>query len=191
MVTESDIAEIVSKWTGIPVTRLVASERDKLLRLAGKKERERGREREREREEETEKRKFWEEFFFFLIQSFAPRFFFPSSLPPPPFSHPHSNEKTTPNSKKLSDELHKRVIGQDEAVDVVADAIQRSRAGLSDPNRPIASFMFLGPTGVGKTELAKALAQQLFNTEDAMVRLDMSEYGEKFSTTRLIGSPPG
>ena len=191
MVTESDIAEIVSKWTGIPVTRLVASERDKLLRLAGKKERERGREREREREEETEKRKFWEEFFFFLLQSFDPRFFFPSSLPPPPFSHPHSNEKTTPNSKKLSDELHKRVIGQDEAVDVVADAIQRSRAGLSDPNRPIASFMFLGPTGVGKTELAKALAQQLFNTEDAMVRLDMSEYGEKFSTTRLIGSPPG
>lgn len=93
--------------------------------------------------------------------------------------------------KTTTDELHKRVVGQDEAVDVVADAIQRSRAGLSDPNRPIASFMFLGPTGVGKTELAKALAQQLFNTEDAMVRLDMSEYGEKFSTTRLIGSPPG
>ena len=105
-----------------------------------------------------------------------------SSFTPPPQKK---------NTNHLSDELHKRVIGQDEAVDVVADAIQRSRAGLSDPNRPIASFMFLGPTGVGKTELAKALAQQLFNTEDAMVRLDMSEYGEKFSTTRLIGSPPG
>ena len=106
-----------------------------------------------------------------------------------PFSSPFSllPKKLQPTL----DELHKRVIGQDEAVDVVADAIQRSRAGLSDPNRPIASFMFLGPTGVGKTELAKALAQQLFNTEDAMVRLDMSEYGEKFSTTRLIGSPPG
>ena len=104
-------------------------------------------------------------------------------MPPPP--------PPKKNTNHLSDELHKRVIGQDEAVDVVADAIQRSRAGLSDPNRPIASFMFLGPTGVGKTELAKALAQQLFNTEDAMVRLDMSEYGEKFSTTRLIGSPPG
>lgn len=108
---------------------------------------------------------------------------FPFSLDPPKI--PTTTNQTT------TDELHKRVVGQDEAVDVVADAIQRSRAGLSDPNRPIASFMFLGPTGVGKTELAKALAQQLFNTEDAMVRLDMSEYGEKFSTTRLIGSPPG
>ena len=116
---------------------------------------------------------------------FSAHFFFPLPVlfaPPPPQKK---------NTNHLSDELHKRVIGQDEAVDVVADAIQRSRAGLSDPNRPIASFMFLGPTGVGKTELAKALAQQLFNTEDAMVRLDMSEYGEKFSTTRLIGSPPG
>ena len=123
MVTEQDVADVVSKWTGIPVTKLVASERARLLSLA--------------------------------------------------------------------DELHQRVIGQDEAVDVVADAIQRSRAGLSDPNRPIASFMFLGPTGVGKTELAKALAAQMFNTEDAMVRLDMSEYMEKHSVSRLIGAPPG
>ena len=123
MVTEQDIADVVAKWTGIPVTKLIASERARLLGLA--------------------------------------------------------------------DELHQRVIGQDEAVDVVADAIQRSRAGLSDPNRPIASFMFLGPTGVGKTELAKALASQLFNTEDALVRLDMSEYMEKHSVSRLIGAPPG
>ncbi|KAG2501027.1 hypothetical protein HYH03_000847 [Edaphochlamys debaryana] len=122
-VTEADIAEIISKWTGIPVSKLVESEREKLLHLAA--------------------------------------------------------------------ELHKRVIGQDEAVEAVADAIQRSRAGLSDPNRPIASFMFLGPTGVGKTELAKALAQFLFNTEDAMVRIDMSEYMEKHSVSRLIGAPPG
>ncbi|PNW86539.1 hypothetical protein CHLRE_02g090850v5 [Chlamydomonas reinhardtii] len=122
-VTESDIAEIISKWTGIPVSKLVESEREKLLHLA--------------------------------------------------------------------DELHKRVIGQEAAVDAVADAIQRSRAGLADPNRPIASFMFLGPTGVGKTELAKALAQFLFNTEDAMVRIDMSEYMEKHSVSRLIGAPPG
>ncbi|GLI64087.1 hypothetical protein VaNZ11_007259 [Volvox africanus] len=122
-VTEQDIAEIISKWTGIPVAKLVESEREKLLHLAG--------------------------------------------------------------------ELHKRVIGQDDAVEAVADAIQRSRAGLSDPNRPIASFMFLGPTGVGKTELAKALAQFLFNTEDAMVRIDMSEYMEKHSVSRLIGAPPG
>mmetsp|Transcript_29892 Transcript_29892/g.66115 ORF Transcript_29892/g.66115 Transcript_29892/m.66115 type:complete len:1085 (+) Transcript_29892:60-3314(+) len=122
-VTEADIAEIISKWTGIPVAKLVASERDKLLHL--------------------------------------------------------------------SDELHKRVIGQDEAVEVVADAIQRSRAGLSDPNRPIASLMFLGPTGVGKTELAKALATYLFNTEEALVRIDMSEYMEKHSVSRLIGAPPG
>ena len=109
-VTEDDIAEIVAKWTGIPVSKLMASDREKLLHLA--------------------------------------------------------------------DELHRRVIGQDEAVDAVADAIQRSRAGLSDPNRPIASFMFLGPTGVGKTELAKTLAEYMFNTEAAMVRLDMSEYME-------------
>lgn len=122
-VTEDDIAFIVSKWTGIPVSKLMASDRDKLLHLA--------------------------------------------------------------------DELHRRVIGQDEAVEAVADAIQRSRAGLSDPNRPIASFMFLGPTGVGKTELAKALAEYMFNTESSMVRLDMSEYMEKHTVSRLIGAPPG
>jgi ATP-dependent Clp protease ATP-binding subunit ClpB len=122
-VTEEDIAEIVSKWTGIPVSSLKASEREKLLHLA--------------------------------------------------------------------DELHKRVVGQEEAVDAVADAIQRSRAGLADPNRPIASFMFLGPTGVGKTELAKALAEYMFDTEAAMVRLDMSEYMEKHTVSRLIGAPPG
>ena len=122
-VTEDDIASIVAKWTGIPVAKLMASDREKLLHLA--------------------------------------------------------------------DELHKRVIGQDEAVEAVADAIQRSRAGLSDPNRPIASFMCLGPTGVGKTELAKALAEYMFNTEAAMVRLDMSEYMEKHTVSRLIGAPPG
>jgi ATP-dependent Clp protease ATP-binding subunit ClpB len=122
-VTEADIAEVISRWTGIPVSKLAQTEREKLLRLG--------------------------------------------------------------------DELHKRVVGQDEAVSKVAEAIQRSRAGLSDPNRPIASFMFLGPTGVGKTELAKALAQQLFDTDDAMVRLDMSEYMEKHSVSRLIGAPPG
>ncbi|KAK9839901.1 hypothetical protein WJX74_000141 [Apatococcus lobatus] len=122
-VTESDISDIISKWTGIPVQKLAASERDKLLHLA--------------------------------------------------------------------DELHQRVIGQDEAVVAVADAIQRSRAGLADPNRPIASFMFLGPTGVGKTELARALAVYLFNTEESMVRLDMSEYMEKHNVSRLVGAPPG
>ncbi|KAL6751303.1 ClpB chaperone, Hsp100 family [Haematococcus lacustris] len=122
-VTETDIAEIISKWTGIPVSKLVESEREKLLHLP--------------------------------------------------------------------EELHRRVIGQDEAVVAVADAIQRSRAGLSDPQRPIASFMFLGPTGVGKTELAKTLATFLFNTEEAMVRIDMSEYMEKHSVSRLIGAPPG
>jgi ATP-dependent Clp protease ATP-binding subunit ClpB len=122
-VTESDIAEIISKWTGIPLSKLVESEMQKLL--------------------------------------------------------------------QLEDELHKRVIGQDEAVTAVADAIQRSRAGLADPNRPIASFIFLGPTGVGKTELAKALAAYLFDTEDAMVRIDMSEYMEKHAVSRLIGAPPG
>ncbi len=122
-VTEADIAEIISKWTGIPISKLVESEMEKLL--------------------------------------------------------------------SLEDELHKRVVGQDEAVSAVSDAIQRSRAGLSDPNRPIASFIFLGPTGVGKTELAKALAAYLFDTEDAMVRIDMSEYMEKHTVSRLIGAPPG
>ncbi|EPS68286.1 hypothetical protein M569_06476, partial [Genlisea aurea] len=122
-VTGSDIAEIVSKWTGIPVSKLQESEREKLLHL--------------------------------------------------------------------EEELHRRVVGQDPAVRAVADAIQRSRAGLSDPHRPIASFMFMGPTGVGKTELAKALAAYLFNTEEAMVRIDMSEYMEKHAVSRLIGAPPG
>ncbi|AFY73862.1 ATP-dependent chaperone ClpB [Synechococcus sp. PCC 7502] len=122
-VTEEDIAEIISKWTGIPVLKLVESEKAKLL--------------------------------------------------------------------YLEDELHERVIGQSQAVTAVSDAIQRSRAGLSDPNRPIASFIFLGPTGVGKTELAKALANYLFDTEEAMVRIDMSEYMEKHSVSRLVGAPPG
>lgn len=122
-VTESDIAEIISKWTGIPISKLVESEMQKLL--------------------------------------------------------------------YLEDELHKRVIGQDEAVTAVADAIVRSRAGLADPNRPVASFIFLGPTGVGKTELAKALASYLFDTEEAIVRIDMSEYMEKHAVSRLIGAPPG
>jgi ATP-dependent Clp protease ATP-binding subunit ClpB len=122
-VTEADIAEIISKWTGIPISKLVESEMEKLLHL--------------------------------------------------------------------EDELHQRVVGQDEAVTAVADAIQRSRAGLADPNRPIASFIFLGPTGVGKTELAKALAAYLFDTEEAMVRIDMSEYMEKHAVSRLIGAPPG
>lgn len=122
-VTEDDIAEVISKWTGIPITKLVASEMQKLLNL------------------ETE--------------------------------------------------LHDRVIGQNEAVQAVADSILRSRAGLGDPNRPIASFIFLGPTGVGKTELAKALANYLFDTEESMVRIDMSEYMEKQSVSRLIGAPPG
>lgn len=122
-VTGSDIAEIVSKWTGIPVSKLQQSEREKLLHL--------------------------------------------------------------------EEELHKRVVGQDSGVTAVAEAIQRSRAGLSDPHRPIASFMFMGPTGVGKTELAKALASYLFNTEEALVRIDMSEYMEKHAVSRLIGAPPG
>ena len=122
-VAESDIAEIISKWTGIPISKLVESEMQKLL--------------------------------------------------------------------YLENELHKRVIGQEEAVTAVADAIQRSRAGLADPNRPTASFIFLGPTGVGKTELAKALAAYLFDTEESLVRIDMSEYMEKHSVSRLIGAPPG
>ncbi|MEO1389417.1 MAG: ATP-dependent chaperone ClpB [Cyanobacteria bacterium J06634_6] len=122
-VTESDIAEIISKWTGIPLSKLIESEMEKLL--------------------------------------------------------------------NLENELHERVIGQDEAVTAVADSIQRSRAGLADPDRPMASFIFLGPTGVGKTELAKALASYLFDTADAMVRIDMSEYMEKHSVSRLVGAPPG
>lgn len=122
-VTADDIAEVVSRWTGIPVTKMLQSERDKLLHL------------------ETE--------------------------------------------------LHRRVIGQDEAITAVSDAVRRSRAGLQDPKRPIASFIFLGTTGVGKTELAKALADYLFNDETIMTRIDMSEYQEKFSVSRLIGAPPG
>lgn len=122
-VTADDIAEVVSRWTGIPVTRMMQSEREKLLHLEA--------------------------------------------------------------------ELHKRVIGQDEAISAVSDAVRRSRAGLQDPKRPIASFIFLGTTGVGKTELAKALADYLFNDETMMTRIDMSEYQEKFSVSRLIGAPPG
>jgi len=101
------------------------------------------------------------------------------------------NEAEKANLKNLQDKLHERVIGQEDAVRLVADAVKRSRAGLNDPNRPIASFMFLGPTGVGKTELAKALAEVLFSDDEAMIRIDMSEYMEKFAVTRLIGSPPG
>ena len=122
-VTADDIAEVVSRWTGIPVTRMMQSEREKLLHL--------------------------------------------------------------------EEELHKRVVGQDEAIQAVADAVRRSRAGLQDPKRPIASFIFLGTTGTGKTELAKALAEYLFNDENMMTRIDMSEYQEKFSVSRLIGAPPG
>ena len=122
-VTADDIADVVSRWTGIPVTRMLQSEREKLLHL--------------------------------------------------------------------EDELHARVIGQDEAIKAVADAVRRSRAGLQDPKRPIGSFIFLGSTGVGKTELAKALAECLFDDENMMTRIDMSEYQEKFSATRLIGAPPG
>ena len=122
-VTADDIAEVVSRWTGIPVTRMMQSEKEKLLHL--------------------------------------------------------------------EEELHKRVIGQEEAITAVSDAVRRSRAGLQDPKRPIASFIFLGTTGVGKTELAKALAAYLFNDESMMTRIDMSEYQEKFSVSRLIGAPPG
>jgi ATP-dependent Clp protease ATP-binding subunit ClpB len=122
-VTEEEIAEVVSKWTGIPVAKMLEGERDKLL--------------------------------------------------------------------KMESLLHQRVIGQEEAVVAVSNAVRRSRAGLSDPNRPSGSFMFLGPTGVGKTELCKALAEFLFDTEEAMVRIDMSEFMEKHSVARLIGAPPG
>lgn len=122
-VTEEEISDIVSRWTGIPVSRLVEGERDKLLRL--------------------------------------------------------------------EDSLHERVVGQDEAVQLVADAVIRSRAGIKDPNRPIGSFLFLGPTGVGKTELAKSIAASLFDREDGMIRIDMSEYMEKHSVSRLVGAPPG
>ena len=122
-VTDEEIADIVSRWTGIPVTRLVEGEREKLL--------------------------------------------------------------------KLDEVLHRRVIGQEEAVRLVADAVIRARSGIKDPRRPIGSFLFLGPTGVGKTELAKTLAESLFDTEDNMVRIDMSEYMEKHTVSRLIGAPPG
>ncbi|MBS0055681.1 ATP-dependent chaperone ClpB [Yersinia sp. Marseille-Q3913] len=122
-VTEVEIADVLARWTGIPVARMLESERDKLLRM--------------------------------------------------------------------EQDLHKRVIGQDEAVEAVSNAIRRSRAGLSDPNRPIGSFLFLGPTGVGKTELCKALATFLFDSDDAMVRIDMSEFMEKHSVSRLVGAPPG
>ena len=122
-VTAEDIADVVSRWTGIPVSKMLQSEREKLL--------------------------------------------------------------------TLEEELHKRVIGQDEAIQAVSDAVRRSRAGLHDPKRPIGSFIFLGTTGVGKTELAKALATYLFNDESLMTRIDMSEYQEKFSVSRLIGAPPG
>jgi ATP-dependent Clp protease ATP-binding subunit ClpB len=122
-VDEEDIADVVSRWTGIPVSRLVEGERDKLLRM--------------------------------------------------------------------EERLHQRVVSQDEAIKAVADAVRRARAGLQDPNRPIGSFLFLGPTGVGKTELARALAEFLFDDEDAMVRIDMSEYGERHTVARLIGAPPG
>jgi ATP-dependent Clp protease ATP-binding subunit ClpB len=122
-VTDEEVAEVVSRWTGIPVSRMLEGERDKLLRM--------------------------------------------------------------------EEALHARVVGQDEAVDAIANAIRRSRAGLSDPNRPNGSFLFLGPTGVGKTELTKALAEFLFDTDEAMVRVDMSEFMEKHSVARLIGAPPG
>src|SRR5665811_2294808 len=122
-VDEEDVAEVVSRWTGIPIAKLMEGEVQKLVRL--------------------------------------------------------------------EEHLHERVIGQNDAVAAVANAIRRSRAGLSDPNRPIGSFLFLGPTGVGKTELARALAGFLFDDERAMVRIDMSEYMEKHSVSRLIGAPPG
>src|SRR5690606_22548345 len=123
VVNEDEIADIVSRWTGIPVRRLLQGEKEKLL--------------------------------------------------------------------KLSEILHQRVIGQDEAVELVSDAVIRARAGIKDPKRPIGSFMFLGPTGVGKTELAKALAENLFDSEENIIRIDMSEYMEKHAVSRLIGAPPG
>ncbi|EHO12449.1 ATP-dependent chaperone ClpB [Myroides odoratimimus] len=122
-VTSDDIAEVVAKWTGVPVTKMLQSEREKLLHL--------------------------------------------------------------------EDELHKRVVGQEEAIEAISDAVRRSRAGLQDPKKPIGSFLFLGTTGVGKTELAKALAEYLFDDENAMTRIDMSEYGERHSVSRLVGAPPG
>ena len=122
-ITEEDIASVVSKWTGVPVSRMLESEAQKLIRM--------------------------------------------------------------------ENELGKRIIGQDEVVRKIANTIKRSRAGISDPNRPIGSFIFLGPTGVGKTELTKALAEFLFDDEKALIRVDMSEFMEKHSTSKLIGSPPG
>jgi len=122
-VTHEDIAEVVAKWTGVPVTKMLQSEREKLL--------------------------------------------------------------------KLEDELHHRVVGQEEAIQAISDAVRRSRAGLQDPKKPIGSFLFLGTTGVGKTELAKALAEYLFDDENAMTRIDMSEYQERHSVSRLVGAPPG
>ena len=121
--TYEDIADVVSKWTGIPVTKMLQSDREKLL--------------------------------------------------------------------KLEDELHKRVVGQEEAIEAVSDAVRRSRAGLQNPNKPIGTFLFLGTTGVGKTELAKALAEYLFDDENAMTRIDMSEYQERHAVSRLVGAPPG
>src|SRR5207247_2974603 len=122
-VTEEDVAEVVASWTGIPVSRLMEGEMEKLI--------------------------------------------------------------------ALEEHLHRRVVGQDEAVEAVANPIRRSRAGLQDPNRPIGSFLFLGPTGVGKTELARALAEYLFDDERAIVRVDMSEYQERHTVSRLVGAPPG
>ena len=122
-VTREDIAEVIAKWTGVPVTKMMQGEREKLLHL--------------------------------------------------------------------EEELHKRVVGQEEAIAAVSDAIRRSRAGLQDPKKPIGSFLFLGTTGVGKTELAKALAEYLFDDENAMTRIDMSEYQEKHAVSRLVGAPPG
>src|SRR5205085_940940 len=122
-VDDEDVAEVVAKWTGIPVSKLMEGEVEKLI--------------------------------------------------------------------QMEDRLHERVIGQDEAVEAVANALRRSRAGLQDPNRPIGTFLFIGPTGVGKTELARALAEFMFDTEQAMIRIDMSEYMEKHSVSRLVGAPPG
>ena len=122
-VDADDVAEVVARWTGIPVSRLLEGETEKLLHM--------------------------------------------------------------------EDRLHERVVGQDEAIEVVASALRRSRAGLQDPDKPIGTFLFLGPTGVGKTELARALAEFMFDTQDAMIRIDMSEYMEKHTVSRLVGAPPG